>query len=196
MGGRNRSLASTTHIVSAALAITLACRPELPAAKRYQTECANNPPGVDIPARLRDSIRHPSSYSGSRDIRSNAIARRFPTYAGYAYRGKFFVVWFTDTSVGRSQLDTVVRLENIENPDSLPFQVGQARWSYSQLYDWYYYLSPLLLRNNKVRMSGMDLYANRLIFHVSDTVVRHQADSQLVALNVPCGLVRLQLDQR
>ena len=42
----------------------------------------------------------------------------------------------------------------------------------------------------------MDLYANRIIFHVSDTVVRHQTDSQLVAWNVPCGLVRLQLPQR
>jgi hypothetical protein len=196
MGGGKWSLVSTNHIVSAALAITVACRPEMPAAKRYRTECVDNPPGVDFPARLRDSIQHPSSYSGSKDIRTNGIARRFPTYAGYAYRGQFFLVWFTDTSVGRGQLDTIVRLENIQNPDNLPFQVAQVRWSYSQLYDWYYYLSPRLLRNNKVWMSGMDLHANRIIFHVSDTVVRHQTDSELVALNVPCGLVRLQLPQR
>jgi hypothetical protein len=193
MAGRKRCLASSKSIACAALAITLACRHELPAPKRYRTECVGNPPGVDLPARLRDSIREPTSED---EIRSNAIARRFPTYAGYAYRGRFFQVWFTDTSVGRGQLDTIVRLANIENPDTLPFQLAQVRWSYAQLYDWFNYLSPRLMRNNKVWMSGVDLYANRLIFHVSDTVVRHETDSQLVAMNVPCGLVRLQLPVR
>ena len=193
MAGRKWCLVSSKSIACAALATTLACRGQLPAPERYRTECVGNPPGVDLPARLRDSIREPTSED---EIRSNAIARRFPTYAGYAYRGRFFQVWFTDTSVGRRQLDTIVRLAKIENPDTLPFQLAQVRWSYAQLHDWFHYLSPRLMRNDKVWLSGMDLYANRIIFHVSDTVVRHETDSQLVAMNVPCGLVRLQLPVR
>ena len=105
-------------------------------------------------------------------------------------------MWFTDTVVGRAQLDTIVRFARIENPDTLPFELGQVRWSYEQLHDWFNYLSPRLMRNNKVWMSGVDLRANRIVFHVSDTVVKHETDSQLVAWKVPCGLVRLQLPRR
>ena len=193
MSGRTWRLVSSKCLVYGALAITLGCRAELPAPTRYRTECVGNPPGVDFPVRLRDSSRHSSS---DYDIRSRAIAGRFPTYAGYAYRGKFYRVSFTDTVVGRALLDTIVRLENIENVDSVPFQLAQVRWSSAQLHDWFNYLSPRLMRSDKVWMSGIDLYANRIIFHVSDTVVRQQTDSQLVAMNVPCGLVRLQLPKR
>lgn len=194
MDGRNGRPTLARYIAYAALASTLACR-AAPAVTRYQADCVGLPPGVDLPASLRDSVRHPSANSRGREDRSYDIARRFPGYAGYAY-GKSFLVWFTDTTVGRPQLDSIVRLENIENPDSLPFNLAPVRWSFAQLYDWYGYLSPRLMRNDKVWMSGMDLMNNRLVFHVSDTLVKHQTDSQLVALNVPCGLVRLQLPER
>src|SRR5215216_6242860 len=191
MRGGNWWLALSGFIITcAALAIALACRGELPAPKRYRTECVgvSNPPGVDFPARLRDSTHDRPLSLSERDNRSYAIARRFPTYAGYLYRGRFFLVSFTDTLVGRAQLDTIVRLENIENMDSLPFRLAQVRWNFAQLYDWFDYLSPRLMRNNKAWMLGLDLYANRIILYVSDTVARHHADSQLVAMNVPCGL--------
>ena len=186
-------LSSPRSLAWLAILVGLACRGELPRAKRYSTECAGNPPGVDLPDSLRDSAQYSESDLEDRSI---AIARRFPTYAGYRYRGRFYDVWFTDTAAGRALLDTIVRLEKIENVDSLPFEVGQVRWNYAQLYDWFKYLSPRLMRNNKVWMSGVDPYTNRIVFHVSDTVVRHETDSQLVAWNVPCGLVRLQLPKR
>ena len=191
--GNRTDLLSPRSLVYGALGIALACRTELPAPKRYATECAGSPPGVDLPAQLRDSLRTSTSEYA---IRSKAIAGRFPTYGGYGYRGQFFQFWFTDTTAGRALLDTIVRLEKIENRDSLPFQLSQVRWNYSQLEDWYNYLSPRLMKTKNVWMSGVDLLANRIIFHVSDTVARHVADSQLVAWNVPCGLVRLQLPKR
>lgn len=191
--GRKRPLVWSKYVASALAAITLACRDELHPLKRYSTECAGNPPGVDFPDSLRDSARYSMSELEDRSI---ATARRFPSYGGYRYRGRYYDVWFTDTTVGRTLLDTIVRLERIENIDSLPFQLRKVRWNYAQLYDWFNYLSPRLMRNNKVWMSGIDPHANRIIFHVSDTVVRHETDSQLVAWNVPCGLVRLQLPRR
>ena len=165
---------------------------------QYAAECETPEPAVDLPAERRDSIVHPQSSYDEGDIRSARIARQFPGYAGWFHRWtssgeSWHQLWFTDTARGRQILDTIVRLEKIVSRDSIPYRLTPVRWDYAQLYDWYYYLQPRLMRMDKVYKAYIDPHVNRITFHVADTVVGRELDSQLVAMRVPCGLVKVVL---
>ncbi len=72
--------------------------------------------------------------------------------------------------------------------------VQQARWTFAQLAEWYYYLisipSP---RNAHITLTGIGRVDNRIDYGVADEAGREVLVEQLKTLNLPCDLMLIDI---
>lgn len=68
-----------------------------------------------------------------------------------------------------------------------------ARWNYAQLYDWYRYLMPRVMRGH-ASSAAIDIVQNRLRFGANTDAAADALASYLRQIALPCGLVEIALE--
>jgi hypothetical protein len=74
-------------------------------------------------------------------------------------------------------------------------QVLKARWDFAQLVDWFNYLNGTdIWRNSGFTSADKDERINRIRYGVKDEASRAELVRRLEALNVPCNLIQIALE--
>jgi hypothetical protein len=71
--------------------------------------------------------------------------------------------------------------------------VRQARWDFLQLVNWYNYLASPVFSEPGIHSGDKDEALNRVHFGVRDAEVRERVARKLLALDIPCDLVVLEI---
>src|SRR5262249_52854169 len=74
-------------------------------------------------------------------------------------------------------------------------RVRKARWDFTQLYDWYRFLTPRIATPGVVS-EGIDEAENRLLYGVVTIPDVQELERRLRSLDAPCFLVAIQVGPR
>src|SRR5438034_2140622 len=166
------------------------------------TNCSDSSPRMLPPFRASDTLSGKDGKLHS-DRLSAWLARRVP--GGWAFgpgldSSRRWAVWLRDTTQKRAAitaLDSLAppnQLFPASRPDSI--LVHQARWDYSELYDWMEYLrtrATASARGTGINMSGIDTRNNRIVFGIETRESLPRMVSWLVENGIPCGLVVVEV---
>ena len=202
----------TRPLLPYAVLLMLGCRP---ATAVDPEACDQQRPGPSLPAAQRGSLSADGDTT-SPDARLAQFARSAPGgFAGYYLeppreptppggphpRQRVIVrlVRPEQRAEALRALDAWLRRTPYQQPRDLSDAlIIRARWDFAQLYDWYQYLNRDLAATElwrDLRGSTIDETENQLHYRVRSDAVRQSVLARLAALDVPCGLVRVEAAQ-
>lgn len=120
------------------------------------------------------------------------LATRVPGgFAGVLYEGGQPVIMFThpeSADVAKPEI-----AQKIPEFPVLNATVRRVRWDFAQLVNWYNYLNPRVFGPSEMVSSDKDEGLNRISFGVTNEGARAVLVKSLLALNVPCDLVVVEI---
>lgn len=200
-----RSAASLLLIAAAAAcAEPLTPAPDGSAWAKLGRTCEPNAPAQSLPADKLKQIG-PDQGRPSMDSEWAAIARQVPGGWGGLYyqpgtgrqQGPLTIVLVDPTKRERAveALSRLFRGTGWERiiPELPKAQVQKGRWDFAQLFDWYRYLNRHVWQEAGVTMSDIQESRNRIEYGVADEATRERLARRLLGLDVPCGLVAIEI---
>jgi hypothetical protein len=158
--------------------------------KACTTESASNP----LPDSLRDTSAHPFAWAHGNEWEDKAnLTRDIPGgFGGIGHRRVHprTVVYLLDTTK-LSDAVTVLVSKGLLPPNPV-VAAAQARFSYSQLYDWFRYIH-MHIRGVAVSGWTLDERRNRIFYMVVDEPAAVNLGRRLAEMNAPCFLVALEV---
>lgn len=181
--------------VVAILMLGVACvRSQGPRWAGLGRSCRFDAPAVGVPVSVRDSLPMLVGSEPTVDDRWAAAARDVPGGWGGVYKdGATLVLYLVDTTRLEDATAALVTLGILPGTDSRLVTARQGRWDFSQLHEWYRYLTPQLVHDDGFASAGIDEAHNRITYGVTDNAARTRFERVLAGLGVPCFLVALEV---
>ena len=156
--------------------------------------CTAESPSYPLPDSLRDTSAHPFRWAHGNDFEDKAnLTRDIPGgFGGIGHREVHprTLVYLLDTMKLTDAVPALVAKGLL--PPNPVVAAAQARFSYSQLYDWFRYIQ-MHIRGVEVAGWTLDERRNRIFYMLVDEAAAVNLGHRLAAMNAPCFLVAVEV---
>ena len=161
---------------------------------RLDRSCPADPPAIEVPAALRDSVRRLWADFRTDDDRWADLARVPGGFAGMMLEGGL-VVFLVDTTQRDAALAALGARGALQGREPKRVRVRKARWDFAQLIDWYHYLNLSAWSDSGNVQSDIDEEHNRISYGVMGESGRRRLERVLAQLRPPppCLLVAIEV---
>lgn len=157
-----------------------------------RNDCPSSAPARSVSSAAIASL--PPFFSpGNPNYEWAEVARRAPGgWGGNYVRGVEAVILLVEPARVHAAVP-VLRDAGIWVPDGVT--VEPARWDFAQLFDWNRYVTGRMGPRwvDGVNAVGIDQRSNRIRYGVVDDAARVRLEAFLTTLDLPCGLVRIDV---